>query len=34
MNEQLIYNGIELNKEYVDIANKRLKALDNLFFMI
>ena len=28
------YIGIELNKEYVDIANKRLKALDNLFFMI
>lgn len=28
------YIGIELNKEYIDIANKRLKALDNLFFMI
>jgi len=28
------YIGIELNKEYIDIANKRLKTLDNLFFMI
>lgn len=28
------YIGIELNKEYINIANNRLKALDNLFFMI